>query len=417
MVGTSRRKPSILSSASGLNKTFGYGLSMLLLAVASLLAIPAMIRADGQQAWGAIAIGQTVGAVGAVIVGYGWQMSGPARIARGDASTRRREYLESIAVRLVLFLPVAGVVIVCAATFTPGDHMLAAAGAMSGVAVGLTANWYFVGVGRPYAFLAFETVPRVAGTVAGIALMQSGAGALTGVLSQAAGMIAAFVAATIWVSATTSHAGATAMTRRPNREILASQRHGVTASLGSVLYVATPLVIVSLVAPSVQPLYALADKVQRQISIALGPVVTVFQGWIPRASENDLRRRGRTSLWLAGIGAALLAAVILLPAQVLLDRLGDGQISVPFTVVLIMSVFVGCNLFESLIAKAVLASFDRLDSVVRATLISATVGLPLVAVGAVTGGAAGALTAVVGGLALRMLIELSTAIRVTRAVV
>ncbi|MBC7632276.1 hypothetical protein [Aeromicrobium sp.] len=397
-----------------MNKALGYGLSMLILAAASLLAIPAMIRADGQQAWGAIAIGQTVGAVGAVLVAYGWMMSGPARVARGDASSRRRDYAESVIVRISLFVPVTVVAASVAAAVTPGHRLLAAAGALSGSAIGLTANWYFVGVGRPYAFLVFETIPRVVGTVVGIALMRSGSDALVGVLAQSAGMLVAFGVVMAWVSATTARAGATPLRRRPATEILSAQRHGVVASLGSAVYVAAPMIIVSAVAPSVQPLYALADKVQRQISIALGPLVTVFQGWVPRAAGSALHQRARVSLWIAGAGSLVLSLAMLLPTPVLLDWLGDGQIDVPLTVVIIMSLFVGCNLFESLISKAVLASLDRLGSVARATLVSALVGLPLVAVGAIAAGAAGALVAVVAGLALRMVIELFVAVRAIR---
>jgi len=70
----------------------GYGSSMVLLAITSLLAIPAMVAASGTHAWGAIAVGQSIGGVAAVIIAYGWGLSGPAAIARADQLARMREY-------------------------------------------------------------------------------------------------------------------------------------------------------------------------------------------------------------------------------------------------------------------------------------------------------------------------------------
>lgn len=84
----------------------GYGLSMIMLALASLMVIPALIRASGDTAYGALSAGQVIGSVGAVVIGYGWGMSGPAIIARADADGRRAEYVEALRARLFLCVPV-----------------------------------------------------------------------------------------------------------------------------------------------------------------------------------------------------------------------------------------------------------------------------------------------------------------------
>ena len=57
------------------------------------------------------------------------------------------------------------------------------------------------------------------------------------------------------------------------------------------LYSSTPIVIVSVVAPAALPVYAVVDKVQRQVIVALTPFVTVLQGWVPRATGPALDRR------------------------------------------------------------------------------------------------------------------------------
>lgn len=68
-----------MRAPSGLNKLVGFGLSMALLAIAALVAIPAMIRSSGENAWGAIALGQNLGAFGAMLIAYGWGSSAPLR--------------------------------------------------------------------------------------------------------------------------------------------------------------------------------------------------------------------------------------------------------------------------------------------------------------------------------------------------
>src|SRR6478609_611747 len=103
-----RPGPRFGRTKAGLSKIFGYSISMVLLAVASLVAIPAMVHASGAAAWGAIAAGQSIGGVAAVIIAYGGGLSGPAVIARADAGGRLKEYLESVAVKLSLCLPIGG---------------------------------------------------------------------------------------------------------------------------------------------------------------------------------------------------------------------------------------------------------------------------------------------------------------------
>ena len=52
-------------AGSAIARLIGFGSSVVLLAAAALAAIPAMIAASGEAAWGGIALGQAVGAIGA----------------------------------------------------------------------------------------------------------------------------------------------------------------------------------------------------------------------------------------------------------------------------------------------------------------------------------------------------------------
>ncbi|MBC7763969.1 MAG: hypothetical protein H7201_19710, partial [Candidatus Saccharibacteria bacterium] len=104
-----RRSTRFNRARKGLFAIIGYGASMVLLAISSLLAIPSMVAASGPHAWGGTAVGQSIGGVAAVVIAYGWGLSGPAAIARADELGRMREYAESAVAKIMLSLPVASI--------------------------------------------------------------------------------------------------------------------------------------------------------------------------------------------------------------------------------------------------------------------------------------------------------------------
>ncbi|RLP68676.1 hypothetical protein D9V29_13215 [Mycetocola manganoxydans] len=387
---------------------------MVALAIASLAIIPAMIGADGPQAWAAIAVGQSIGGVAAVGLAYGWGLTGPAVIARADRPVALREYSESVLMKGILFVPIAGAAGVLAAVFAPTDPLLAVAGALSTASIGLTASWYFVGLSRPYAMFVLETIPRVLGTVAGIVFMLMGSTAFVGVLCQLAGMLGGFVACSVWIFRSSSLPRHSRLPRRPVRLVLVSQGLGVSSTLLSAGYVAAPLLIVSAFAPVVLPVYAIVDKVQRQVSVALNPFITVFQGWVPRASGAALASRVLSAIGLSAVFSLALGAAMLVVAPHFVLWLGGALIRPGHTTLVLMAVFVAMNLFESVISKAVLVAIDRVSVVATATLVGVIIGLPLVAFGSVLFGAAGALGGILVGLVVRLGIELAAVARYVR---
>jgi hypothetical protein len=403
---TGSRTRALRATGRGFNKIFGFGLSMLLLAIASLVAIPSMVASSGPRAWGMIAAGQAVGAVAAVAVAYGWGMSGPAKIAKSDLKGRLSEYAESVVCELLIFLPV-GLVAFGIAWLIGHDYGLyAGVGALSTASVGLTANWYFIGMARPYALLVGETLPRVAGTLVGILYMVTGSSALIGVLWQLIGMLAAFVICTVWILQPWSVARRRMVHRRPIKTVLWTQRHGLTATLVSAVYSAAPITIVTVVAPVVQPVYAVLDKVQRQVNAGLSPFTVVMQGWIPRAARGGLATRIKQAMLLSVVFGLALAAFMLLIAQDLMRWLGGGRIQPGFVALVLMSAITGVYLFENVVAKAALPALAELGVAAKASIVGMAVGLPLVAVGAVLLGAEGALAGILVGIVVRLLIEL-----------
>lgn len=389
----------------GFARLFGFGLSVLALGIASLVAIPAMIAADGKVAWGAIALGQTIGTSGGVIALYGWALFGPAQVASATATERRVCYLESARARLALVFPAALAAATLAYVLAPGRPEFAAVAAVWATSTGLSANWYFVGLARPYALLLLETLPRTGGLVAGIVVMSLGHSAMMLPVFGLAGMIAGFALTTAWVFRSTARAGAQNVRPRPLREVLSSQRHGIATDFAMTTFAAAPMMIVSIIAPVIQPTYALADRFGRQADFALAPARAVLQGWVPKATGSARAQRAHTALLLSAGFSVAVWVVVAAIGPALMRWLGDDQISVSTSVALLVATFVAVTCFVRTLELVALAPFGRLNVAARAITVSSVVGLPIVALGAHYFGTAGAQVGVVLGLLICGVIE------------
>lgn len=383
------------------SKVIGYGLSMALLALASLMVIPALIRASGDAAYGALSAGQVIGTIGAVIIGYGWGMSGPAIIARADADDRRAEYIEAMRARLLLCVPVC---LACCAigAFVAGAGLQAfgAVGSLAQALIGMSGQWYFVGIVAPYWFLLVETVPRVMGTMTGWFLMiHAGVSAVMGTACQCLGIVAAIVCSTIYVLARLRREGAAHRRARPVRVVLKEKFDGVAASITNSLVLSLPMVIVSFVNPAARPMFAFVDRVQRQITVALTPLSTVMQGWVPRGDQQD---RGRKALLLTIPVCLLIVVAVIAGGPVLTNYLGDGIIRPGMFITVLMAVFVALGTYETVLGRAVLTAFDRLRRITRANLVSGLLSIILVSLGVHFWGAEGALVGVVVSMIVRI---------------
>jgi hypothetical protein len=405
------RRGFVERSRAGVTARFvqmsGFALSIIVGGIAAVVSVPAMVAAGGAAAWGAVAIGQAIGLVASTVVLCGWNRSGPSAVALADASGRRREYLDSLRLRFAAFGPVALAAVLIAVVLTPGHQSLAALGALVATLNGFMSIWYFVGTSQAYTYFVFETLPRVIGTVVGIELMRSGFGVGAGLISIGAGLVLGSACATLKILSFTANAGASPRPKRSLSQLLAAQRDSLSSTVGAAVYNALPLSIVSVVAPASQPVFALADKMLKQFSSATYPLVTAIQGWVPRAPMGPARvHRARIAIVAScGISVVLAVGTAMFGGQ-LLAWMGNGQIATPNTVIVLVAAWLALGIVDGVLAQAVLSSLGMVKAAVRATYISAAVGLPLVILGAIYFGAVGALGGVLAGFVVRIVIEL-----------
>lgn len=358
----------------------GFTASIILSSVIGVFSIPLLVLGLGESEWGKIAVVQTVGQLGAIVVAYGWGATGPAMVAATHPGARSALYRQSLRVRSTLYLAVVPITSLVLAFLLHGDVLLAVLGAFAYLLPALGSGWYFTGTAEPLRLFLIDSLPTAAGAVVGVILAWSTGLAWTVPVAQFAGSLVAVLTARRVILR-----GSTAPARHERPSIVSSlrdQRHAVTTAATSGLYVALPIVAVSLFFPTASPVYVLADRLFRYASLAFLPFQQYFQGWVP-SEPALLVRRARLSTYAAAAIGLIGGACIALLSPMASRFLGSGQIEVPLSVSIPLGLaFVGVAT-SAVAGYASLVALGRTRTLAQSTVIGACVGAPLVIAGAV----------------------------------
>lgn len=349
-----------------------FGVSMALNGAMSLITIPIVTGIAGADHWASMATGQAIGASFAVVVIFGWGLTGPVTVAGTPAARRPAMYLDSLLARFVLLAPVLVAQLLVTIAIVPHQKLVAYVAGVAMTLAGASANWFFIGEGSAGRFLVLDTVPRVAGTLAGALLLAATGDLLLFAAAQLTGSVVALSASAVVIlrgrgldyrdAARTARIAAT----------LREQRHGILATGMMAAFTPAVLAIVAVAAPAALPAFVLADRLAKFGGMAVSPLLQMFQGWVPAATGDERVRRTR----LAGAVTATIALgsgvayTLLLPAAA--DLLAHGQISYsPSAAIafgLIAAVYIGSS-FASTVAL--------MAGRVRLVAFAAVIGVPL----------------------------------------
>lgn len=347
-----------------------------------MLAIPVLIGAVGAEVWAQLAVIQVLAGVFGVVVAFGWGATGPSMIAAAPRDERPGIFRVSFSARLTLYAVAAPTMIVVSLLLTRGDVALSVLGTIAYLLPYVASPWYFVGQAQPGRLFVLNTIPAVVGTLLGLVAAWLTSSIAAFLLVQALGYLTAIILERRSILATLPAGEHPPYRLRSVLTLLGTQRHAVTGSLVSSLYVSLPLVTVQALIPAQVPVYAMADRLFKFGSLALAPVQQFLQGWVPEDGPQHIPARCvravAIGLAFGFVGGSLIAGLSPLAA----DLLSGGAVLVPFSLSIPLGVAFLFVSGSAIAGYACLILLGQVRHVAIASIMAAAIGAPLIVLSA-----------------------------------
>ncbi|WGX94735.1 hypothetical protein [Nocardioides sp. L-11A] len=354
----------------------GFALNVGVTSTVGLVSIPLIIRGAGAAPWAAVAVGQVVGGIAAMLVSLGWGVAGPARAAAMSDADRSRYYGHSLGARgaaLVVALPAC---LIVGYAIVPDHRWMTGLVAAASATYGLNAAWYFTAIGSPQGLFLCETLPRTLSSLAGAVGVVLG-GTL---LLVPASLLLGSLLATSATWRTVSRSGP--ITIPPPRRSVAGIRDALpslSVTVAVTVYSSLPVVFVAALAPSGLASYALLDRFKTFALTALGPVVQVTQGSVVAPERAETLRRTDRACAVALVIGCVVAVLFPFLAHLGARLLSDGDIAPTSTLGVLVGLIVGVGVVSSVLGLACLPALDDVRAVTLSSAVGAVVFLMLAA--------------------------------------
>lgn len=349
----------------------GFSAAAILPVVSSFVLFPVIARSSSAGEWVAVAIGQSVGLVGATLVNLGWSVLGPAEVAAMDRGARDKRYVDSLVSRLVAWCLVAPLAALVAFELAPSDgHVVGAALAVAFSASGLSPRWFTVAEADPRRMIVWDVLPVVGSNlVAGVAIL-AGAPLLT------FPVLLTLTSLTTAVLFPVGHGS-----RRADLARIASAFRGrLPATFGefvaSSYSTATVALVSSQAAASAMPQYASGFRLYTWGLLALVAVTNSLQAWAadPHADRGSRFR----ALLKIHLGLGLVGLVGLAVAGPTASKILFGSDLATSTLVCLG---LGLSYFAvaltTTFARHILVIEQRISIAIRCVVAGCVIGIPL----------------------------------------
>jgi len=355
-----------------------FSVSVVAATAVGVFSIPVLIGVLGPGQWGLLAVLQVVGQMGAVVVAFGWGATGPSMVSALPRASRIPFYVDSLAVRGLLFLLAAPAAMLVGWALG-ADPLIAALAALTYVLPGMNAAWYFIGTNRPGALVLLESLPAVLGQVAGLLLVLIQP-SLAAYLTATVLVTLLGVSASAWYVLTRADEGIRALPPRVHlRGVFRGQLPGFTTMISGSLVSNLPLVIVGALVPAMRPVFALVDRLFKYAIIVLAPVLQAIQSWVPEAGAQESPHRARRALGVATaiglVGGACMAGL----ATPVSSLLSLGQAVVPWHIGALIGVAFLAECLAQIGGLAALVPLGGMRALALSSIVAAAVGLPVMA--------------------------------------
>lgn len=365
------------------SRLLSFGALPILGSLSPLLVLPLLARVLTPNEWTSLLAGQAIGAFASTVIMFGWGQSGQARIALSRTSTEPKQiYAESLRSRALVFSVVAPAASLL--TWIIADResaLLATSMCLASTTFGFSMAWYGIGSGRAALVALYDAVPKLlaAGAAVGLVL-------LTGNPATYPLMVAVMNVGAIIVFNRRTFGEYVPRPRAGSRATgSADWRLAISSVLGS-SYASAPLPIAAAIGGAAAPGVASMDRLYRYGVLALTAFSSATHAWT-LSDDSVESRRQKVTLTLhvvVGLCGALGIAILGRPVAILL--FGE-DLSPSLAAVAAYGAAFAFVATNSTLVQNVLIPHKRSGLVVIATVVSATVGLPLMAIFGVMFGA------------------------------
>jgi O-antigen/teichoic acid export membrane protein len=356
-----------------------------------LTLIPVIASVGGASGWAAVGLGQALGTGAATVLQYGWGFTGPRLLVPLDEHARGRLLWTSTLSRLIIGVAIFPLAALVAAVLAPEGHaLLAALTALGAATFGLSAFWYFVGIGRAGLAARYETVPRLVVLLAA-ALVVLGTQEL---LWYAVIFLAGQVLILGWLTSRLAVVSLSGSSWRTAVRALRSQRAAAATDVVVALTQSVPTSVVAWAAPGALATFSAGDRVVKLAQSGVQPLFNAFQGWVSEAPAGAMGARMRTAVTATSAGGLLggLAFAFWLPA---VNRiLFAGEVPIGSDVAVWFGLVLSLYALTSSINFNVLAPAGRTGHILRSAAAGAVVAIVAVPLLAQEFGAAGGAAAI-----------------------
>ncbi len=358
--------------------------------VVGIFSIPILVSQVGAATWGVLAVLQIVGQFFAVGTAFGWGATGPSMVSGAVIEERKSIFVDSLIVRACLFLVLGPAAEIFGAVLTGVGLDLALLAAVTYVAPGLSAAWYFIGSNRPAALFLLDALPAILGQVTGLIAVLLAPDLRSYLMSTAAWAVVGVVSSAIFVLSRHRDGPRRLPHRVPWRRLIHSQLGGVLSMLSASVWSAAPTILVQSFAPQNIPAFAIIDRLLKYGVLALAPVLQAVQSWVPEAGRQALGARAKRavtiSLGLGPIGGVLLLACGPLAANILTL----GEVALPWYVAALAGAVFACECVSQITGLSSLVALGGTRQLAFSSVAATLAGLAITAAAVWWFGVAGA---------------------------
>jgi O-antigen/teichoic acid export membrane protein len=371
-----------------LRRLGGFALLPALSVLASVVLLPLISARFGAAGWVALALGQSLGAIVSVVVGMAWPVIGGNAVAGvSDEAGRQEIFRSSLYSRLVVLVGLsAGAVPLTIALSR--HHPWATVLFMLGVSLnGLSAGWYYAGVGRPRPLVLNEGLPRLGGYLVALAGIMAGAP----LVWYAACMVVAGTVMVVlnWVTVMGRRRFWAPGGRRLAVQLIREQLRGTVSRVLRAAYTYGGPPLVAGIAPPQLPLFSALDQVAKAGNNALAFLPNAFVHWVGSAGPAQRRSRiGRSLLFLATVSGLTIPGWMLL-GPAIVGWLYAGQLELSWWGHLLLVLAISSLLFSTSVELLLLIPLGHAREIYDGSSAAALLGIALVALGALRFGALG----------------------------